>query len=88
MLSDVLSVHIKAINSIPRVALAPIFIMIVGLGLASGACHGISVFGSVAASADILMHRALAGNPAGSAGARTHMPISRRAARESSCRAP
>jgi NitT/TauT family transport system permease protein len=35
MLSDVLSVYIKAINSIPRVVLAPIFIMIMGLGLAS-----------------------------------------------------
>jgi NitT/TauT family transport system permease protein len=31
----VLSVYIKAINSIPRVVLAPIFIMIMGLGLAS-----------------------------------------------------
>lgn len=35
ILSDVLSVYIKAINSIPRVVLAPIFIMIMGLGLAS-----------------------------------------------------
>ena len=35
MLSDILSVYIKAINSIPRVVLAPIFIMIMGLGLAS-----------------------------------------------------
>lgn len=35
MLSDILSVYIKAINSIPRVVLAPIFIMILGLGLAS-----------------------------------------------------
>jgi NitT/TauT family transport system permease protein len=35
MASDVLSVYIKAINSIPRVVLAPIFIMIMGLGLAS-----------------------------------------------------
>ncbi|MCM2291135.1 ABC transporter permease [Allorhizobium sp. BGMRC 0089] len=35
MLSDVFSVYIKAINSIPRVVLAPIFIMIMGLGLAS-----------------------------------------------------
>ncbi|RUM23903.1 ABC transporter permease [Rhizobium vallis] len=34
-LSDVLSVYIKAINSIPRVVLAPIFIMILGLGLPS-----------------------------------------------------
>ncbi|MBN9242260.1 MAG: ABC transporter permease [Mesorhizobium sp.] len=35
MLSDILSVYIKAFNSIPRVVLAPIFIMILGLGLAS-----------------------------------------------------
>jgi NitT/TauT family transport system permease protein len=35
MLSDVLSIYIKAINSIPRVVLAPIFVMIMGLGLAS-----------------------------------------------------
>ena len=35
LLSDILSVYIKAINSIPRVVLAPIFIMIMGLGLAS-----------------------------------------------------
>lgn len=35
MLSDIFSVYIKAINSIPRVVLAPIFIMIMGLGLAS-----------------------------------------------------
>ncbi|CAN7707449.1 ABC transporter permease [Rhizobium sp. LjRoot258] len=34
-LSDILSVYIKAINSIPRVVLAPIFIMIMGLGLPS-----------------------------------------------------
>ncbi|OLP57911.1 ABC transporter permease [Xaviernesmea oryzae] len=34
-LSDIFSVYIKAINSIPRVVLAPIFIMIMGLGLAS-----------------------------------------------------
>ena len=34
-LSDVFSVYIKAINSIPRVVLAPIFIMIMGLGLPS-----------------------------------------------------
>ena len=33
--SDVFSVYIKVINSIPRVVLAPIFIMIFGLGLAS-----------------------------------------------------
>lgn len=35
LLADILSVYIKAINSIPRVVLAPIFIMIMGLGLAS-----------------------------------------------------
>ncbi len=35
MASDVFSVYIKVINSIPRVVLAPIFIMIFGLGLAS-----------------------------------------------------
>ena len=44
-LSDILSVYIKAINSIPRVVLAPIFIMIMGLGLPveSRACfhHGV-----------------------------------------------
>jgi NitT/TauT family transport system permease protein len=34
-LADIFSVYIKAINSIPRVVLAPIFIMIMGLGLAS-----------------------------------------------------
>jgi len=33
--ADVFSVYIKVINSIPRVVLAPIFIMIFGLGLAS-----------------------------------------------------
>jgi NitT/TauT family transport system permease protein len=35
MLADVFSVYIKVINSIPRVVLAPIFIMIFGLGLSS-----------------------------------------------------
>ena len=35
MLSDVFSVYIKVINSIPRVVLAPIFIMLFGLGLTS-----------------------------------------------------
>ena len=35
MLADVLSIYIKVINSIPRVVLAPIFIMIFGLGLTS-----------------------------------------------------
>jgi NitT/TauT family transport system permease protein len=35
MAADVFSVYIKVINSIPRVVLAPIFIMIFGLGLAS-----------------------------------------------------
>jgi NitT/TauT family transport system permease protein len=35
LLADIFSVYIKAINSIPRVVLAPIFIMIMGLGLAS-----------------------------------------------------
>ncbi len=35
MASDVFSIYIKVINSIPRVVLAPIFIMILGLGLAS-----------------------------------------------------
>ena len=35
MLSDVLSIYIKLVNSIPRVVLAPIFIMIFGLGLGS-----------------------------------------------------
>lgn len=34
-LSDIFSVYIKVINSIPRVVLAPIFILIFGLGLAS-----------------------------------------------------
>lgn len=34
-LADVFSVYIKVINSIPRVVLAPIFIMIFGLGLGS-----------------------------------------------------
>ncbi|SFI98652.1 NitT/TauT family transport system permease protein [Bosea sp. OK403] len=35
MLADIFSIYIKVINSIPRVVLAPIFIMIFGLGLAS-----------------------------------------------------
>src|SRR5256885_5011505 len=35
MMADVFSVYIKVINSIPRVVLAPIFIMIFGLGLTS-----------------------------------------------------
>ena len=35
MLADVFSIYIKLINSVPRVVLAPIFIMILGLGLAS-----------------------------------------------------
>lgn len=35
MLADVFSIYIKVINSIPRVVLAPIFIMIFGLGLTS-----------------------------------------------------
>lgn len=35
MLADIFSVYIKVINSIPRVVLAPIFIMIFGLGLTS-----------------------------------------------------
>jgi len=35
MLSDVFSIYIKVVNSIPRVVLAPIFIMIFGLGLGS-----------------------------------------------------
>ena len=35
MAADVFSIYIKLINSIPRVVLAPIFIMIFGLGLAS-----------------------------------------------------
>ena len=35
MAADVFSIYIKVINSIPRVVLAPIFIMILGLGLAS-----------------------------------------------------
>src|SRR5207237_9820043 len=33
--SDVFSIYIKVINSIPRVVLAPIFIMIFGLGIGS-----------------------------------------------------
>jgi NitT/TauT family transport system permease protein len=35
MASDVFSIYIKLINSVPRVVLAPIFIMLFGLGLAS-----------------------------------------------------
>lgn len=35
MLADVFSVYIKVINSVPRVVLAPIFILIFGLGLTS-----------------------------------------------------
>jgi NitT/TauT family transport system permease protein len=35
MAADIFSIYIKVINSIPRVVLAPIFIMIFGLGLAS-----------------------------------------------------
>lgn len=35
MLADIFSIYIKVINSIPRVVLAPIFIMLLGLGLAS-----------------------------------------------------
>jgi NitT/TauT family transport system permease protein len=35
MLADVFSIYIKLINSVPRVVLAPIFIMIFGLGLTS-----------------------------------------------------
>ena len=35
MAADIFSIYIKVINSIPRVVLAPIFIMILGLGLAS-----------------------------------------------------
>ena len=35
MLADIFSIYIKVINSIPRVVLAPIFIMIFGLGLGS-----------------------------------------------------
>ena len=35
MLADVFSIYIKVFNSIPRVVLAPIFIMLFGLGLAS-----------------------------------------------------
>lgn len=35
MAADVFSVYIKVINSVPRVVLAPIFIMVLGLGLAS-----------------------------------------------------
>jgi NitT/TauT family transport system permease protein len=35
MLADVFSIYIKVFNSVPRVVLAPIFIMIFGLGLTS-----------------------------------------------------
>ncbi|MGZ5179850.1 MAG: ABC transporter permease [Ramlibacter sp.] len=35
LLADIFSVYIKVINSVPRVVLAPIFIMIFGLGLTS-----------------------------------------------------
>lgn len=35
MLSDVFSIYIKVFNSVPRVVLAPIFIMLFGLGLTS-----------------------------------------------------
>lgn len=35
MLSDVFSIYIKVLNAIPRVVLAPIFILILGFGLAS-----------------------------------------------------
>jgi NitT/TauT family transport system permease protein len=35
MLADIFSIYIKVINSVPRVVLAPIFIMIFGLGLTS-----------------------------------------------------
>jgi NitT/TauT family transport system permease protein len=35
MLADVFSIYIKVINAVPRVVLAPIFIMIFGLGLTS-----------------------------------------------------
>ena len=35
MLADIFSIYIKVINSIPRVVLAPIFIMLFGLGLTS-----------------------------------------------------
>jgi NitT/TauT family transport system permease protein len=35
MLSDIFSIYIKVINSVPRVVLAPIFIMLFGLGLTS-----------------------------------------------------
>jgi NitT/TauT family transport system permease protein len=35
MLADVFSIYIKVINSVPRVVLAPIFIMVFGLGLTS-----------------------------------------------------
>ena len=35
MLSDIFSVYIKVLNAIPRVVLAPIFILILGFGLAS-----------------------------------------------------
>jgi NitT/TauT family transport system permease protein len=35
MLSDVFSIYIKVFNSVPRVVLAPIFILFLGLGLAS-----------------------------------------------------
>jgi len=35
MLSDIFSIYIKVFNSIPRVVLAPIFIMVFGLGIGS-----------------------------------------------------
>jgi NitT/TauT family transport system permease protein len=35
LMSDVFSIYIKLVNSVPRVVLAPIFIMIFGLGLTS-----------------------------------------------------
>ncbi|MEO6607991.1 MAG: ABC transporter permease [Aestuariivirga sp.] len=35
MLSDIFSIYIKVLNAIPRVVLAPIFILILGFGLAS-----------------------------------------------------
>jgi NitT/TauT family transport system permease protein len=35
LLSDIFSIYIKVINSVPRVVLAPIFIMLFGLGLTS-----------------------------------------------------
>jgi NitT/TauT family transport system permease protein len=35
LLADIFSIYIKVINSVPRVVLAPIFIMIFGLGLTS-----------------------------------------------------